>query len=92
MTQARAELRHRFFVDRGLRSEVPHGDLPGSRAARGDGLIFGSPATVAEDFAALDELGIGGVIATFRLGPMPHEVAAASLSLFLREVAPLFRG
>jgi hypothetical protein len=55
-------------------------------------LIFGSPATVAEDFAALDELGIGGVIATFRLGPMPHEVAAASLSQFLREVAPLFRG
>ncbi len=92
MTRARAEMRHRIFVDTGLRIEVPHGDLPGSRAARGDGLIFGSPATVAEDFAALDELGIGGVIATFRLGPMPHEVAAASLSLFLREVAPLFRG
>src|SRR3981081_4377446 len=63
MTQARAEMRHRIFVDTGLRIEVPHGDLPGSRAARGDGLIFGSPATGAGDFAALDELGIGGVSA-----------------------------
>jgi alkanesulfonate monooxygenase SsuD/methylene tetrahydromethanopterin reductase-like flavin-dependent oxidoreductase (luciferase family) len=91
MTRARAEMRHRIFVDTGLRIEVPHGDLPGSRAARGDGLIFGSPATVAEDFAALDKLGIGGVIATFRLGPMPHEVATESLGLFMREVAPQFR-
>jgi alkanesulfonate monooxygenase SsuD/methylene tetrahydromethanopterin reductase-like flavin-dependent oxidoreductase (luciferase family) len=91
MTRARAEMRNRIFVDTGLRIEVPHSDLPGSRTARGDGLIYGSPARVAEDFAALDELGIGGVIATFRLGPMPHEMAAASLSLFLREVAPQFR-
>jgi alkanesulfonate monooxygenase SsuD/methylene tetrahydromethanopterin reductase-like flavin-dependent oxidoreductase (luciferase family) len=91
MTRARAEMRNRIFVDTGLRIEVPHSDLPGSRTARGDGLICGSPVRVAEDFAALDELGIGGVIATFRLGPMPHEVAAASLSLFLREVAPQFR-
>jgi hypothetical protein len=46
---------------------------------------------VAEDFAALDQLGIGGVIASFRLGPMMHEVAADSLRLFMAEVAPLFR-
>ena len=71
---------------------MPHSDLPGSRTARGDGLIHGSPARVAEDFAALDQLGIGGVIASFRLGPMPHEVAAESLQLFMREVAPQFRG
>ena len=36
-------------------------------------------------------LGIGGVIATFRLGPMPHEVAVNSLRLFMRRVAPEFR-
>ncbi len=92
MTRARAEMRNRIFADTGLRIEVPQSDLPGSRAARGDGLIHGSPARVAEDFAALDQLGIGGVIATFRLGPMPHEVAAESLRLFMREVAPRFRG
>ncbi len=92
MTRARAEMRNRIFADTGLRIEVPQSDLPGSRTARGDGLIHGSPARVAEDFAALDQLGIGGVIATFRLGPMPHEVATESLRLFMREVAPLFRG
>jgi alkanesulfonate monooxygenase SsuD/methylene tetrahydromethanopterin reductase-like flavin-dependent oxidoreductase (luciferase family) len=92
MTRARAEMRDRIFADTGLRIEVPQSDLPGSRAARGDGLIHGSPARVAEDFAALDRLGVGGVIASFRLGPMPHEVATESLRLFMREVAPHFRG
>ena len=91
MTRARAEMRNRIFADTGMRIEVPPSDLPGARTARGDGLIHGSPATVAEDFAALDQLGIGGVIASFRLGPMPHEVAADSLRLFMAEVAPLFR-
>ena len=92
MTRARAEMRNRIFADTGLRIEVPQSDLPGSRTARGDGLIHGTPARVAENFAALDALGIGRVIATFRLGPMPHEVAAESLRLFMREVAPHFRG
>jgi alkanesulfonate monooxygenase SsuD/methylene tetrahydromethanopterin reductase-like flavin-dependent oxidoreductase (luciferase family) len=91
MTRDRAEMRNRIFAETGLRIEVPHGDLPGSRTARGDGLIHGAPATVAQEFAALDQLGIGGVIITFRLGPLPHAVAADSLSLFLREVAPQFR-
>ena len=67
-------------------------DLPGGRKARGEGLIYGAPARVAEDIAALDRLGIGGVIGTFRLGPMPHEVAAASKTLFLEQVAPQFPG
>jgi len=90
-TRARAEMRNRIFAETGMRIEVPASDLPGARSARGDGLIHGSPATVAEDFAALDRLGVGGIIATFRLGPMPHEVAAHSLSLFMRKVAPQFR-
>jgi len=46
---------------------------------------------VAEAIAEIDRLGIGGVIATFRLGPMSHEVAANSLSLFMQRVAPEFR-
>lgn len=91
MTRARAEMRNRVFAETGDRIVVPASDLPGARTARGDGLIHGSPARVAEDFAALDGLGIGGVINTFRLGPMPHEVAAASLALFMRKVVPHFR-
>jgi alkanesulfonate monooxygenase SsuD/methylene tetrahydromethanopterin reductase-like flavin-dependent oxidoreductase (luciferase family) len=90
MTRARAEMRNRIYADTGLRIEVPPSDLPGARTARGDGLIHGAPARVAEDIAALDRLGIAGVIATFRLGPMPHAVAAESLRLFMREVAPRF--
>jgi len=91
MTRARAEMRNRLFAETGRRIEVPAGDLPGARTGRGDGLIHGSPARVAEDFAALDALGIGGTIGTFRLGPMPHQEAAESLRLFLTEVAPQFR-
>jgi alkanesulfonate monooxygenase SsuD/methylene tetrahydromethanopterin reductase-like flavin-dependent oxidoreductase (luciferase family) len=90
MTRARAAMRNAYAA-RGERIEVPRHDLPGSRSARGDGVLYGSPARVAEDIAALDKLGIGGVIGTFRLGPMPHDMAAASLSRFLREVAPQFR-
>jgi alkanesulfonate monooxygenase SsuD/methylene tetrahydromethanopterin reductase-like flavin-dependent oxidoreductase (luciferase family) len=90
MTRARAVMRERIFAETGLRIEVPPGELPGARAARGDGLIHGAPARVAEDVAAIDRLGIGGIIGTFRLGPMPHEIAVASLSLFMREVAPQF--
>ena len=90
-TDARAEMRNRIYADTGMRIEVPQSDLPGTRSGRGDGVIHGSPATVAEDIAALDRLGIGGVIAVFRMGPMPHEVATRNLELFMREVAPQFR-
>src|SRR6266571_3269277 len=46
MTRARAEMRNRIFADTGMRIEVPQSDLPGSRTARGDGLIHGAPAKV----------------------------------------------
>jgi alkanesulfonate monooxygenase SsuD/methylene tetrahydromethanopterin reductase-like flavin-dependent oxidoreductase (luciferase family) len=89
MTRDRAEMRNRYAA-MGQRI-VPQDDLPGARKARGEGLIHGAPARVAEDVAALDKLGIGGIIGTFRLGPMPHDVAAASLTLFMEKVAPQFR-
>ena len=91
MTRARAEMRN-FYAVRGERIAVPKSDLPGARTARGDGLIHGAPARVAQDVAALDRLGIGGIIGTFRLGPMRHEVAAESLALFFEKVAPQFQG
>jgi alkanesulfonate monooxygenase SsuD/methylene tetrahydromethanopterin reductase-like flavin-dependent oxidoreductase (luciferase family) len=91
MVEARAELRNRIYRESGLRIEVPAGDLPSARATVEHGFIHGSPARVAEAIAELDGLGVGGVIATFRLGPMAHEAAANSLRLFMREVAPRFR-
>ena len=91
MTQTRAEMRDRIFAATGQRIAVPKTDLPGARTARGDGLVYGTPSRVAEDVAAIDRLGVGGIICTFRLGPMPHEVAAESLTLFMEKIAPQFR-
>jgi len=51
----------------------------------------GSPATVAEAIGEIDKIGVGGLILTFRIGPMPYEVAAHSIELFMRKVAPEFR-
>jgi alkanesulfonate monooxygenase SsuD/methylene tetrahydromethanopterin reductase-like flavin-dependent oxidoreductase (luciferase family) len=92
MVEARAELRNRIYRETGMRIEVPAGDLPSARASVEHGFIHGSPATVAEGIAEIDRLGVGGVIATFRLGPMAHQAAADSLRLFMNEVAPQFRG
>lgn len=90
MVAARAELRDRIYRETGMRIEVPQSDLPSARAGAEHGFIHGSPARVAAAIADIAELGVGGVIATFRLGPMAHETAANSLSLFMREVAPAF--
>jgi len=54
-------------------------------------LIHGSPATVAEKLAALEAIGVGGLIMSFRLGPMPHELATSSLRLFAEKVMPEMR-
>jgi alkanesulfonate monooxygenase SsuD/methylene tetrahydromethanopterin reductase-like flavin-dependent oxidoreductase (luciferase family) len=91
MTRSRAEMRNRIYAETGQRIDVPHSDLPAARASAAHGLLRGSPATVAEAMADIERLGVGGVIASFRLGPMPHEVAAESLSLFMREAAPQLR-
>ena len=54
-------------------------------------LLCGSPATVCEEIAKIDRIGVGGLILVFRLGPMPYEVAANSIRLFMSKVAPEFR-
>ena len=91
MAASRAELRNRIYRDTGVRIEVPASDLPSTRASVEHGFIWGSPMRVAEAVAEIAELGVGGVIATFRLGPLPHEAAVDSLRLFMSEVAPQFR-
>jgi alkanesulfonate monooxygenase SsuD/methylene tetrahydromethanopterin reductase-like flavin-dependent oxidoreductase (luciferase family) len=92
MVESRAALRDRIYRETGLRIAVPASDLPSARASVEHGFIHGSPARVAEAIAEIDQLGVGGVIASFRLGPMPHEAATHSLRRFMREVAPEFRG
>ena len=90
-TRSRAALRNRIYAETGMRIEVPSNELPEARASGAAGLLRGSPATVSEASAGIAELGIGGVLASFRLGSMPHAVAVESLRLFMREVAPGFR-
>ena len=91
MVESRAALRNRIYRETGLRIEVATSDLPSARASVEHGFIHGSPGRVAEALAEIDKLGVGGIIATFRLGPMPHEAAANSLKLFMEHVAPQFR-
>ena len=55
------------------------------------GLIYGSPATVAERLAEIDKIGVGGIMMTFRLGPMAADVANNSIKLFMGKVAPEFQ-
>ena len=91
MVEARAALRNRIFRETGMRIAVPESDLPSARATVEHGFIHGSPARVTEAMADIDQLGIGGVIASFRLGPMPHQTATGSLRLFMEQVAPEIR-
>jgi alkanesulfonate monooxygenase SsuD/methylene tetrahydromethanopterin reductase-like flavin-dependent oxidoreductase (luciferase family) len=91
MAASRAEMRERIWRETGMRIAVPQSDLPSARASVEHGFVCGAPDTVAAAIADIAALGVGGVIATFRLGPMAHETAAASLGLFMREVAPRFR-
>jgi len=93
MTRLRAEMRDRIFAETGERIDVPQSEMPEARARAGgaQGLLRGSPATVAEAMDGIAKLGIGGVIASFRLGTMPHELATASLQLFMDSVAPQLR-
>jgi alkanesulfonate monooxygenase SsuD/methylene tetrahydromethanopterin reductase-like flavin-dependent oxidoreductase (luciferase family) len=91
MAASRAAMRNRIYRETGQRIEVPASDLPSARASVDHGFICGSPTRVSDAIGEIAELGVGGVIATFRLGPLPHEAAIDSLRLFMTEVAPRFR-
>ncbi len=54
-----------------------------SREPRLDGRV------IDETLAAI---GVGGIVARLRPGPLPHEVVASSLGLFMRRPAPAFPG
>jgi len=92
MQQQRAAMRERIYRETGqrLQTTTPGPMAPAARTVVQHALIHGSPATVAEALAKVAEIGVGGVIMQFRLGPMPHEFAAQSLTLFMQKVAPHF--
>ena len=54
-------------------------------------LIVGSPSTVADKLRPLYEMGIGGIIAHFRVGDISFEDNEKSMRLFAEEVMPEFK-
>ncbi len=63
---------------------------PAARNQVQHSMICGSPATVAEEIAKIDDIDVGGLLMVFRMGPMPYEVAENSIRLFMKKVAPEF--
>ncbi len=90
MQQQRSAMREKVFRETGqrLQTTTPGPMAPAARTVVEHALIHGSPATVAEALAKVADIGVGGVIMQFRLGPMPYDIAAQSLTLFMRKVAP----
>ena len=85
----RMEMRKKVYAEQGLLLKQEAG--PVARNDPRHSLLCGSPATVIEEISKIDKIGVGGLILVFRLGPMPYEVAANSIKLFMNKVAPQFR-
>ena len=84
----RAQMRKRVYKEQGALLQEEKSGI-----ARNDpkqGLIYGSPATVAERLSKIDAIGVGGIMMTFRLGPMAAETANSSIELFMSKVAREF--
>jgi len=85
----RMAMRKKVYAEQGLLLKEEKGPVARNNAAHS--LVCGSPATVIEEISKIDKIGVGGLILVFRLGPMPYEVAANSIKLFMNKVAPQFR-
>lgn len=91
--EQRGRMRARILAERGESMAKPGETGVAQAPARNiaeHSLILGSPATVAERLARIDEIGVGGIILQFRVGPAPFEATRASIELFMNEVAPHF--
>jgi len=85
----RQAMRKQVYQEQGivLKEEA----APAARNLAQHSILCGSPDTVSEAIAEIDEIGPGGLILVFRIGPMPAEVANDSIRLFMEKVAPQFR-
>ena len=88
--EMRGRMRRRIYAEQGVSMVDMESPKTAAREEPQHSLIHGSPDTVAEAIAAIDDIGIGGMIMSFRIGAMPIEVAAHSLRLFMDQVAPRF--
>lgn len=91
-SELRDAMRNRMLEERGTTIEGVSQDTVAALPRRNveAALIHGSPETVAARIAEIDATGVGGVIASFRIGPMPVETATSNLELFMSRVAPHF--
>jgi alkanesulfonate monooxygenase SsuD/methylene tetrahydromethanopterin reductase-like flavin-dependent oxidoreductase (luciferase family) len=85
----RQAMRKKVYEEQGLLLKQETG--PVARNQVQHSLLCGSPATVCDAISEIDRIGVGGLILVFRLGPMPYDVAANSIRLFMNKVAPEFR-
>ncbi|MBY0269708.1 MAG: LLM class flavin-dependent oxidoreductase [Burkholderiales bacterium] len=85
----RQAMRKKVYEEQGLLLKQDAG--PAARNQVQHSMICGSPATVAEEIAKLDDIDIGGLLMVFRMGPMPYEVAESSIRLFMKKVVPEFK-
>jgi len=84
----RKAMRRKVYEEQGLQLKQESG--PAARDQVQHSIIRGSAATVAEEIAKIDEIGIGGLLMVLRVGPMPADVAENSIRLFMKKVAPEF--
>jgi alkanesulfonate monooxygenase SsuD/methylene tetrahydromethanopterin reductase-like flavin-dependent oxidoreductase (luciferase family) len=93
-TEFRGVMRARIHKEQGVTlAKTPVAGVVQSKPARAQvehSLLYGSPDTVAEKIAEIDKFGAGGLIMTFRLGPMDIETTEKSIRLFMTKVAPQF--
>ena len=85
----REVMRKKVYAEQGLMLKAE--PVTPARNQQQHSILCGSPDTVAEALAEIDKIGVGGLILVFRLGPMPYEVAANSIELFMKKVAPQFQ-
>jgi alkanesulfonate monooxygenase SsuD/methylene tetrahydromethanopterin reductase-like flavin-dependent oxidoreductase (luciferase family) len=85
----RAAMRKKVYAEQGLM--LKEEKVTPARDQQQHSILCGSPATVAEAISDIDQIGVGGLILVFRLGPMPYDVAAHSIRLFMDKVAPQFK-
>jgi len=86
MNEHRQAMRARVYKEQGLALKTMSGPTP-IRYTVEHGVVCGSPETVAEKLRDLNSI-VGGLIVTFRMGPMPSDVAQQSMSLFMNKVVP----
>jgi alkanesulfonate monooxygenase SsuD/methylene tetrahydromethanopterin reductase-like flavin-dependent oxidoreductase (luciferase family) len=87
MQRHRSAMRERVLREQGATMVAP-AVKPPERIDPSHALLCGAPATVAEQIARLEATGVGGVILTFRMGPMHYEQVASSMTLFMEKVVP----